>query len=175
MSETRGATLRTDTTHQGRIFTVVRDRVLLPNGRKTTLDVVRHAPSVVLIPMPDPDHIVLLRQYRYAIDRWIWELPAGNRESGEDLVAAAARECAEEIGQVPTMIEQLGSFHPTPGYCDEEMVFFRLTGLTTPHEPAQPDVDEVLTPNVVTLTEARRMVSIGSIVDMKTALGLTLL
>ena len=71
------------------------------------------------------------------------------------------------------MIERLGSFHPTPGYCDEEM-FFRLTGLTTPHEPAQPDADEVLTPNVVALTEARRMVSIGEIVDMKTALGLTL-
>jgi ADP-ribose pyrophosphatase len=154
---------------------VVRDRVSLPNGRDATMDVVRHRASVILIPMPDPEHIVLVRQYRYSIDRWIWEIPAGNTEPEEHPEVAARRECEEEIGQVPGVVERLGSFYPTPGYCDEEMIFFRLTGLTTPATPAPPDDDELLEPRVFSVDEARRMVERGEIVDMKTALGLELI
>ena len=71
MQETPAAALERQTVHQGRVFTITSDRVRLPNGRETTMDVVRHAPSVILIPMPDTEHVGLVRQYRYAIDRWI--------------------------------------------------------------------------------------------------------
>ncbi len=174
MKESSGATLDSRTLHAGRVFTIVSDRVRLPNGRETTLEVVRHQPSVILIPMPDPDHVVLVRQYRYAIGHWIWELPAGTLEPGEDMETAARRECEEEVGLSPARLEQVGAFYPTPGYCDELMVFFRLTGLGAPHTPAHQDDDEVLEPRTFTLDEARRMVAAGGVMDMKTVLGLKL-
>lgn len=138
------------------------------------MEVIRHPRSVVLLPMPDLHHVVLVRQYRYAIDRWIWELPAGSLEPGEDPEAAARRECLEEIGQAPRRVDLLAGFYPTPGYCDEEMLFYRLDGLDGSTTPAEPDEDEQLEPRVFTLLEARALVARGEIVDMKTAVGLTL-
>lgn len=158
----------------GRIFSIHVDRVTLPNGRDVDMEVVRHPRSVVLLPLPDPDHIVLVRQYRYAIDRWIWELPAGSLDAGEDPEAAARRECHEEIGRVPRRIQHVATYYPTPGYCDEEMLFYRLDGLDDPQEVAQADEDEQLEPRVFTIGEARRLVANGEIVDMKTVVGLTL-
>lgn len=160
--------------HDGRIFSVSVDRVVLPNGRTVDLEIVRHARSVVLLPMPDPDHVVLIRQYRYAIDRWIWELPAGSVDPGETPEAAARRECHEEIGQVPSRVELLAVFFPTPGFCDEEMLFYRLEGLATPAVAAPRDDDEQIEPRTCSLAEARAMVARGAIVDMKTAVGLGL-
>jgi len=156
----------------GKVFDVDRDRVRMTNGREVTVDVVRHPKSVVLLPMPEPGHIVLIRQYRYPLDRWLWELPAGSVDAGEQPEAAAHRECHEEIGQVPDTVVRLGSLHPTPGYCDEEMVFFRLSGLSTPSEAATPDEDEDIESKVFTLADARDMVRRGEITDMKTVAGL---
>ncbi len=68
--------------YQGRIFTVEVDRVELPSGHTVSMEIVRHGGSVVMLPMPDPDRIILIRQYRYTIDRWIWELPAGSLKPG---------------------------------------------------------------------------------------------
>jgi ADP-ribose pyrophosphatase len=177
MDEPRGERESGRTVYEGRIFTVTADRVRLPNGRTATMEVVRHRGSVVLIPMNDADHVVLIRQYRYALDRWIWELPAGSLEPGEDPAAAAARECEEEIGLVPATVELAGSWYPTPGFCTEVMHFYRLTGLAAPGPGAPPahlDEDEDLRAEVFTVAEAVRMVRDGAIVDLKTAWGLTL-
>src|SRR4030095_10410216 len=111
----------------GKVFDVDRDRVKLPNGREVAVDVIRHVPSAVLVPIPEPGHVILIRQFRYAVNRWLWELPAGSVDDGEEPDAAAKRECHEEIGQVPDTIVRLGALLPTPGYCDEEMIFFRLS------------------------------------------------
>lgn len=162
---------------QGRVFSVTQDRVRLPNGREATLDIVHHPGSVVLIPMQDDQHIVLIRQYRYALDRWIWELPAGSLDPGEDPEAAAARECAEEIGLVPGRLELAGSWYPTPGFVTEAMHFYRLTDLRPPGPGAPPvhqDVDEDLRVRVFTIDEAREMVRRREVIDLKTAWGLTL-
>ena len=159
----------------GKVFDVDRDRVRMPNGREVTLDVVRHPRSVVLLPVPEPGHIILIRQYRYPVNRWLWELPAGSVDPGEDPEAAARRECHEEIGQVPDTIVRLSALYPTPGYCDEEMYFFRVSGLSEPSEAAALDEDEDIEPRVFTLREARDMVRRGEIVDMKTVVGLTLI
>ena len=175
MSERSAIVLRTQTVHAGRVFASTRDRIRLPDGRETTMDVVRHPPSVILLPMPDSAHIVLVRQYRYAIDRWIWELPAGNVEPGEDIETAARRECHEEIGRVPDRIERLAELYPTPGYSDEVRVFFRLVGLSIPVEPARLDEDEILEPQLFTLADVRTRIERGEIRDMKTALGIRML
>ena len=114
---------------EGRVFRVEQDRVRLPNGRDATLDIVRHRGSVVLIPQPSRREIILIRQYRYAIGKWIWELPAGTLDPGESARTAARRECAEEIGLSPGKVEKLAELYPTPGFCDEVMVFYRCSAL----------------------------------------------
>ena len=159
----------------GKVFSVERDRVRLPNGREVTLDVVRHPKSVVLILIPEPSHVILVRQFRYAINAFLWELPAGSVDEGETPEQAARRECHEEIGQVPATVVRLASMYPTPGYCDEEMVFFRLSGLEDPTEPAAADEDEDIEVGTFELREAREMIKRGEIVDMKTVVGLTLI
>ena len=164
MQEAPGTTLSSRTIYSGRVFTIARDRVRLPNGHETIMDVVRHGASVILIPMPDPTHVVLVRQYRYSIDRWVWELPAGTLEPDEDVETAARRECEEETGQVADVVERVGTFYPTPGYSDEQMIFFRLTGLTAPAEPAPLDADEILEPRVFAIDEARQLVSTADII-----------
>jgi ADP-ribose pyrophosphatase len=178
MSEGGGTRVSSTEFFKGRIFTVTVDRVTVPNGRTVTLDMVRHPGSVVLLPLQDEGRIVLIRQYRYALDRWIWELPAGSLDAGEDPAAAAARECEEEIGLVPGRVEFAGAWYPTPGFCTEVMNYYRLTGLRapTPGDPqAHKDEDEDIRVHVFTIDEARAMVRRGDIVDLKTAWGLTLI
>ena len=168
----------TKTIYEGRVFTVTQDAVVYSDGRLVTMDVVRHRGSVVLLPMPAADRIILIRQYRYVVDEWLWELPAGSLEPNESAVAAAMRECHEEIAQIAGHATRLGTYYPSPGFCDEAMNFFLLTDLRDPGSgEAQPhqDPDEVLTVKEFSLAEAREMVRIGEIVDMKTALGLTLI
>ncbi len=156
----------------GKVFDVDRDEVTLPHGRTVKMDVVRHPPSVVLVPVPEPGHVILIRQYRHAVNQWLWELPAGSVDEGETPEVAARRECHEEIGQVPDTIVRLGALYPTPGYCDEEMFFFRVSGLADTAEEAAKDEDEDIEVQTFTLREARDMVRRGEILDMKTVVGL---
>lgn len=162
--------------HRGRVFRVEIDRVTLPTGHTVEMEIIRHPGSVVLLPQPSAGEIILIRQYRYALDRWIWELPAGSLKPGEDPDEAAARECEEEIGLAPGRVERLGGYYPTPGFCDEQMVYYRCLDLgpPAPESTARRDEDEEIEPRTVTLDEARAMVASGDIVDMKTAFGLTL-
>ena len=158
--------------YEGRVFSVDRDRVRLPHGPTVTLEVVRHSQSAVIVPVPEPGHVILIRQYRHAVRAWLWEVPAGSVDPGESPEAAARRECHEEIGQVPETVVRLGALYPTPGYCNEEMVFFRVSGLSEPSEAAAVDEDESFEVKTFTLREARDMVRRGEIVDMKTVVGL---
>ena len=165
------------TIYTGRIFSLEVDRVQLPSGHTIDMEIVRHPGSVVMLPLPSASEIILIRQYRYTIDRWIWELPAGSLKPGEDPDAAAARECEEEIGLVPHRIERLRGFYPTPGFCDEQMIYYLCTDLRQPasDSTAHKDEDEDLEPRTFTLQEAKRLVRDGEIVDLKTAVGLTLI
>jgi ADP-ribose pyrophosphatase len=163
--------------YRGRVFSVEVEDVVMPNGHATEMAFVRHRPSVVLIPVRDDGQIVMIRQYRHALRRDLWELPAGNVEDGELPEAAAARECEEEIGQVPARVERLGSFYPTPGYCDEEMIFFRVSGLHAPpaDSPHKPDADEDIATFAMPAADAKALVARGDVIDLKTAYALTLI
>jgi len=163
--------------YSGRIFRLEVDRVTLPSGHTLDMEIVRHPGSVVLLPVPEAGRIILIRQYRYTIGRDIWELPAGTLKPGEDPAAAAARECEEEIGLVPARLTRLGGFFPTPGFCDEEMIYFRCEDLAPPppDSTVRKDDDEDIEPHTFTIDEARRLVTAGDIVDLKTLAGLTLL
>ncbi|HVT48768.1 MAG TPA: NUDIX hydrolase [Vicinamibacterales bacterium] len=168
-------TLRRKTIYRGRVFRIEQDRVTLPHGPTVIMDVVRHRGSVVLIPEPSPGKVILIRQYRHAIGRWIWEWPAGSLEPGEAPARAARRECEEEIGLRPKRIQPLGMFYPTPGFCDEHMVFYHCTDLVRPRRPADGDPDEQIEPVVYRRRDVWRLIERGDIVDMKTLVGLVLL
>jgi len=161
--------------YDGKVFDVDRDKVRMPNGRAATVDVVRHPKSVVLIPVPEPGHVILIRQYRYAVNAFLWELPAGSVDEGESPEQAARRECHEEIGKVPATIVRMAAMFPTPGYCDEEMVFFRVSSLEEPTEAAALDEDEDIEARTFELREARDMIRRGEITDMKTVAGLAMI
>jgi ADP-ribose pyrophosphatase len=162
---------------EGRVFSVDVETVRLPDGREHRLEIVRHRPSVVVLPMLDPGHVVMVQQYRPSVRRALWELPAGSTDPGESAEAAAARECEEEIALVPGRIEPLRALFPAPGFCDEELIFFRLSELRPPppDSPHKPDDDEDITVQVFSIAEARAMVANGVILDLKTAYGLTLI
>jgi ADP-ribose pyrophosphatase len=127
--------------------------------------------------MTNDGQVVLVRQYRHAIGRSAWELPAGTLKPNEEPQKAAARECHEEIGLVPARLEPLGAYFPTPGYCDEEMNFYKATGLREPgpDEKADQDEDEDIEKRSFALDEIRSMIRSGEIIDLKTVAGLTLL
>jgi len=165
------------TVFKGRVFSVEVDARRQPNGREHQVEVVRHRPSVVLIPVDAEGRVTMVRQYRAPIDRYTWEFPAGGVDPGEFVEEAAARECEEEIGLVPGRFEHLGSWFPVPGYCDEQMIFFRVSQLhePAPDSPHHPDEDEDIETRTMSIDEARAMVNRGDVVDLKTAYALTLL
>jgi ADP-ribose pyrophosphatase len=166
------------TVYQGRVFTVQIETIALPKGGELKAEIIRHPGSVVIVPMTDSGDLVLVRQYRHAIGRLAWELPAGSLKQGEDVDRAAVRECHEEIGLIPTQIVRAGSLFPTPGYCDEEMHFFKASGLRKPgasDEEAHQDEDEDIEARSFPLATVRAMIASGEIVDMKTVAGLSLL
>lgn len=163
---------------EGRVFTVTVESITLPKGDQLEAEIIRHPGSVVLIPVTDTGEIVLVRQYRHAIGRWAWELPAGSLKAGEEPASAAVRECHEETSLIPQSVEALGSFFPTPGYCDEEMHFYQATGLRTPMDgdpAAHRDADEDIKTAAFSISTIRTMIERREIVDMKTVAGLALL
>lgn len=157
------------------MFRVEHEIVTLPHGATVAMDIVRHRGSVVLVPQPAPGRVILIRQYRHVLGRWIWELPAGTLEPGEAPGRAARRECEEETGWRPGRVERIGQYYATPGFCDERMIFYRCTDLTRPARPATGDEDEQIEPRVFSRREARALIADGTIVDMKTVVGIGLL
>ena len=174
MSEAPPDLKHSDVIYNGRVFNITVDHVAYPDGRVVKMECVRHRGSVVLLPMTAPDRILLVRQYRYVVDRWLWELPAGTLEPNETLEAAALRECHEEVGKIAGHAQKLLSVFPSPGFCDEEMHFFlltdlrdRLPGEAAPHQ----DPDEILNVKEFSVKDVREMVRDGEIADMKTVVG----
>jgi ADP-ribose pyrophosphatase len=173
-----GTVLTSRLVYVGRIFDVTVDRVRLPHGREADLELVRHDGSIVLLPIIDDGRVLLVRQYRHAAGSFLWELPAGSLEAGEDPAAAAARECQEELGLVPERLERLHTFYPTPGFCTETMTYFRATGLRPPgagDAEAHQDEDESIEVGSFSTGEIRQMIDRGDIADLKTVAGLWLL
>jgi ADP-ribose pyrophosphatase len=166
-----------NTIYRGRVFSVEVGRRRFPNGKEHEVEIVRHAASVVVIPIEDDGRVVIVKQYRAPLDREIWEFPAGRLNQGETAEDAARRECEEEIGLVPHRVVRLRGLYPAPGFSDEELIFFRVSDLRRPpaDSPNKPDEDEDITARVLSISDARAMMGRGEIVDLKTAYALTLI
>ena len=162
---------------KGRVFSVEVDRRRFPNGTEHEVAIVRHSPSVVIIPMRDDGQVILIRQYRASVDQELWEVPAGRVDTGESPEEAVVRECEEEIGLVPRRLQRIRGLFPAPGFCDEELIFFRVSDLVppAPDSTRKPDEDEDIHVQPYSVAAAKAMVESGRIVDLKTAYALTLI
>ena len=151
---------------EGKILTLRRDTVSLPNGKTAGREIVDHNGGVCIAPVTDKGELIFVRQFRYAYEEELLELPAGKLEKGEDPFEAGKRELEEETGTVAAEYFDLGKFYPTPGYCGEVIHLYAACGLTKTNMHL--DEDEFLEPLKIPLEKALEMVMTNEINDGKT-------
>lgn len=160
------------TIHHGRIFRLNSEKILLPNGKRTTVDIIRHPGASAMVPVLANGNVILLNQYRYAAGGYIWEIPAGTFDGAEEPLNCAKRELAEETGYAADVWRPLGVITPVPGYSDEKIHLYLATGLS--RTSGHLDPDEVIAVHEFPFATALEMVFSGKIQDAKTIAGLFL-
>ncbi|MDF1501759.1 NUDIX hydrolase [Roseisolibacter sp. H3M3-2] len=178
MSDASGAEpgqVATRRLHAGRIIALDADTVRFPDGSTGEMDVVRHPGASAVLPfLSDPagedPQVLLIRQYRYAAGGYLWEIPAGRLDAGEDPAACAARELREETGCTAERVERLTSILTAPGFTDEVIHLFMAVGLTMGEHARE--ADEFLTVEPMPLSRALAMIETGEIRDGKTICAL---
>jgi len=138
----------------------------LPNGYTARLELVEHPGAVLIVPFLTRDKVILLRQFRPVINAYIFELPAGTLEKGEQTFACARREIIEETGYSAKKFTRLGIIYPVPGYSTEKITIYKAENLTERGIACEPD--EVIETLVVTKKTVRDLFAAGKIIDAKT-------
>lgn len=163
--------LSSEIVFEGPLFRVQRDKLIEPDGLHSERDVVRHNGSVVILAIDSSKSkknpwIVMERQYRHAANQYLWELPAGKLEAGEEPVAGAQRELAEETGYSAKKWKPLVEYYASPGFLGERMLVFTAEGLVP--GDARPEEDEKIEFRLVKLADVLQMIEKGAIQDGKT-------
>ncbi len=165
--------VRSKTVYRGPVFHVTSDEVVEPNGVRARRDIVRHQGSVVVMAIEDSrsePRVLLARQYRYAADDTLWELPAGRIDEGESDLVAAKRELIEETGYRAREWKRVLFYYPSPGFLDETMAIFLARGLQP--GKAEPEEDEVISKRLFPVSDVVRMALTGKLRDGKTIAGI---
>ncbi|MFK5926917.1 MAG: NUDIX hydrolase [Desulfuromusa sp.] len=156
--------------YHGRILDLSREIHRMPNNKESNFEIISHPGGAAALPILDDGRLLLIRQFRPAVEGYIYEIPAGRLEVGEDAAGCVERELEEEVGYRPRQLESLGYVYSSVGFCNEKIYLFIATELEltqTAHEP-----DEFIEPLVVTLDEALKMITAGTITDAKTQIAL---
>jgi ADP-ribose pyrophosphatase len=161
--------------YTGKIISLDVDTVRFPDGSTGELEMIRHPGASAVVPFVsdargDDPQVLMIRQYRYAADGYLYEIPAGRLDPGEDPRDCAVRELKEETGCTAEQLDYLLTIYTTPGFTDEKIHLFMATGLTTGE--TKHEADEFLDLQPMLLSRALEMVQSGEIRDSKTALGL---
>ena len=162
--------LSTETIYNGKLFKVIKERVRLHNDRESTREIVVHPGAVALVVVDNQERLVMVRQYRRAVDSVLLEIPAGTREPGEDAETCARREVQEETGFKAGKVERLGGFYSAPGFCTEFLECFLLTDLS--EAQAGGDEDENIEIEHLTFSQALESIRKGEIRDAKSIAGI---
>ena len=153
-----------------RLFKVTEDKAVdKKNDFEIQRSVVRHAGSAVMMAVDDEKRILLVRQYRLPADKYLWELPAGKLDEGENALQAARRELKEETGYKAKKWTKLASFFVSPGYVQEKMFIFLAEDLTP--GDATPMDDERIEAQWFKRKQVAEMIEDGKIEDAKTIIG----
>lgn len=159
--------------YEAPVFRVTSDEVIEPSGVKVRRDIIRHPGSVVILGLDErkkKPSVLLIRQYRYAANQELWELPAGRIDQGEDALTAAKRELTEETGYSASEWKNVLCYYASPGFVDETMSIFAARDL---HKgKATPEEDEFITAKLVPLAEAVKWVMSGKVRDGKAIAGI---
>jgi ADP-ribose pyrophosphatase len=163
--------LSSETVFECKLFRVQHDKLIEPGGKASERDVIRHNGSVVILAIDSSKSkknpwIVVERQYRHAANQFLWELPAGKLEAGEDPLEGAKRELAEETGYAAKKWKPLVEYFASPGFLGEQMKVFLAEGLVA--GDAHPEEDEEIDFRLVKLSELLKMIEKGAIKDGKT-------
>ncbi|MCL2485882.1 MAG: NUDIX hydrolase [Endomicrobia bacterium] len=156
--------------YQGKAVDFYCDEVSLPNGQSATREYLGHPGAAAVLPFLDKNNIVLVKQYRYPIDKITYEIPAGKLDKGETPIECIKRELEEETGLKAKRIEKLISFYPTTAFSNEILHIFAAFGLKK--GKTNPDADEFISGEIIKFKEALDMVKSGEIMDSKTVIAL---
>ena len=168
MNNLEEKTLHSEEIYAGKIITLELQDVELPNGKQAKREIVKHPGAVAILALTNDNKIIMVEQYRKALERTIVEIPAGKLEKGEEPTCCARRELEEETGYVCESVQLLTSFYTSPGFADEIIHVFLAKGLTKKENSAAMDEDEFVNLEELTLEEALQYVKEQKINDAKT-------
>lgn len=163
-------TLSSQLIFSGRAVRLRVDTVQMPSGRQTTREVVEHSDCVGIVAIDDDDNVLLVKQYRQAIDKELLEIPAGGIDPGEDAEAAVRREMREETGFLPRRVARLGGFYSSPGFCTEYLHLYLALDLVS--SPLHAEDTEIIKLIRVPTSQIPELLSSGQICDAKSIVGL---
>ncbi|ULT55551.1 NUDIX hydrolase [Neobacillus drentensis] len=161
-------TIKSEEIFSGRIISLHVQDVELPNGKQSKREIIKHPGAVAIIAVTDENKVVMVEQYRKALERTIVEIPAGKLEKGENPEYCARRELEEETGYECSSLELVTSFYTSPGFADEIVHVYFAKGLTKKVDAAGLDEDEFVNLEELTLEEAQSYITEQKIFDAKT-------
>ncbi len=161
--------------YTGKVFDLIVDQVEYPSGNRSVREIAHHPGGAVVVPVFDDGNVMMVKQLRYPLGKYLLELPAGKLNKQEDPLRAANRELEEETGWVAGEMVKLASFYTTPGFCDEELHVYLGKSLTRSPAGTQREEGELtMTIETVPLDQAVQMAVNGELKDGKTIIGLLL-
>jgi ADP-ribose pyrophosphatase len=162
---------KSETIFSGRVFDIRVDDITYDSGNKGIREVVLHNGGAVVLPITDEEKVVLVKQYRYPFEKFLYELPAGKLEPNEDPFVCASRELQEETGYTTNNITKLGSIYTTPGFCSEELHIYLAENLTPGHHNRE-EGEYGMEIHEFDMKEVTEMILDGRIKDSKTIAGI---
>ena len=156
--------------YTGKAINFCRDEIVLPNGNKAIREYIDHPGAVAVVPFINKTDIIMVKQYRYPVDKITYEIPAGKLDKKESLLKCAKRELKEETGYSTNNIKKLVSFYPSTAFSNEELIIYIAKDLVSGKQ--NPDEDEFIENIIIPFKQALQMIKQGKIKDAKTVIAL---